>query len=152
MRDMIEMFVAQAAVAVQNARLYQEAQRRRDVAESLARLARELTGTLEEERIGELVTQGVVQLLRTRGATLYRYEEETGRLVALLAHGPQAEVTRGLVLEPGEAVAGRAVAERKIVATPDILREPRVTMSRELRAQLERYRSSDTTASWAPSR
>jgi PAS domain S-box-containing protein len=140
MRDMIEMFVAQAAVAVQNARLYQEAQRRRDVAESLARLARELTGTLEEERIGELVTQGVVQLLRTRGATLYRYEEETGRLVALLAHGPQAEVTRGLVLEPGEAVAGRAVAERKIVATPDILREPRVTMSRELRAQLERYR------------
>jgi PAS domain S-box-containing protein len=140
MRDMIEMFVAQAAVAVQNARLYQEAQRRRDVAESLARLARELTGTLEEERIGEVVTQGVVQLLRTRGATLYRYEEETGRLVALLSHGPQAEVTRGLVLEPGEAVAGLAVAERKVVATPNILREPRVTMSRELRAHLERFR------------
>ena len=141
MRDMIEMFVAQAAVAVQNARLYQEAQRRRDVAESLASLARELTGTLEEGRIGELVTRGVVQLLRTRGATLYRYEEETGRLVALLSHGPQADVTRGLVLEPGEAVAGRAVAERKIIATPDIMREPRVTMRPELRALLERYRA-----------
>jgi GAF domain-containing protein len=48
MRDIIEMFVAQAAVAVQNARLYQEARRRRDVAESLARVARQLTGTLEE--------------------------------------------------------------------------------------------------------
>ncbi|HEY7520394.1 MAG TPA: GAF domain-containing protein [Methylomirabilota bacterium] len=140
MRDMVEMFVAQAAVAVQNARLYQEAQRRRDVAESLARLARELTGTLEEGRIGELVTHGVVELLRTRGATLYRYEEDTGRLVAILSHGPQSEVTRGLVLEPGEAVAGRAVAERKIIATPDIMREPRVTMSPALRAHLERFR------------
>jgi GAF domain-containing protein len=142
MRDMIEMFVAQAAVAVQNARLYQEAQRRRDVAESLARVARELTGTLEEGRIGELITHGVVELLRTRGATLYRYEEETGRLIAIVGHGPSAEVTRGLVLEPGEAAAGRAVAERKIIATPDILREPRVHMSLELRAQIERLRGA----------
>ena len=140
-RDMIEMFVAQAAVAVQNARLYQEAQRRRDVAENLARVARELTGTLEEGRIGELITQGVVELLRTRGATLYRYEEETGRLVALLSHGGQADVTRGLVLEPGEAVAGRAVAERKVIATPDIMRDPRIRMRDDLRAQLERFRA-----------
>ena len=140
MRDMIGMFIAQAAVAVQNARLYREARRRRDVAESLASLARELTGTLEEGRIAELVTDGVVQLLHTRGATLYRYDEETGRLSAVLANGPHADITRGLVLEPGEAVAGRSVAERKIIATPDILREPRVSMSPELRARLERYR------------
>jgi PAS domain S-box-containing protein len=140
MRDMIDMFIAQAAVAVQNARLYQEARRRRDVAESLASLARELTGTLEEGRIAEVVTDGVVQLLRTRGATLYRYDEETGRLIAVLANGPHADVTRGLVLEPGEAVAGRSVAERRIIATPDVLREPRVSLSPELRARLEGYR------------
>jgi PAS domain S-box-containing protein len=140
MRDMIGMFIAQAAVAVQNARLYQEARHRRDVAESLASLARELTGTLEEARIAELVTDGVVQLLRTRGATLYRYDEETGRLSAVLTNGPHAEITRGLVLERGEAVAGRSVAERKIIATSDILREPRLSMSDELRARLERYR------------
>ena len=142
MRDMIEMFVAQAAVAVQNARLYQEAQHRRDVAEGLARIARELTGTLEEGRIGELITHGVLELLRTRGATLYRYEEDTGRLIAIVGHGPSAEVTRGLVLEPGEAAAGRAVAERKIIATPDILREPRVHMSPDLRARIERLRGA----------
>jgi PAS domain S-box-containing protein len=139
-RDVIEMFIAQAAVAVQNARLYQEARRRRDVAESLARVARELTGTLEAERIGELVAQGVVELLRTRGATLYRYEAETGRLIALRTHGPHAEITQGLVLEPGEGVAGRCVAERKIIATPDVLREPRVEMTPALRERLARYR------------
>ena len=36
------MFVAQASVAIQNARLYREAQRRRDVAEVLADVSREL--------------------------------------------------------------------------------------------------------------
>jgi PAS domain S-box-containing protein len=139
MRDIIQMFVAQAAVAVQNARLYQEARRRRDVAESLARVARELTGTLEEGRIAELVAQGVVELLRTRGATLYRYEAASGRLLALSNHGPHGEITRGLVLEPGEGVAGRSVAEGKIIATPDVLREPGLNITPALRARLERF-------------
>ena len=140
MRDVIEMLAAQAAVAVQNARLSDEARRRRDVAESLARLAHELTGALEQERIAELVTERVVQLLQTLGATLYRYEGETGRLVSLRTHGPHAEITRDLVLAPGEGVAGRSVVERKIIATPDVLREPRVEMSPALRERLERYR------------
>ncbi|PYN22561.1 MAG: hypothetical protein DMD76_19390, partial [Candidatus Rokuibacteriota bacterium] len=65
--DVIDMFLGQASVAVRNARLYREAQRRRDVAETLARIARELTGTLEVERIAELVTHGLVDLLRSRG-------------------------------------------------------------------------------------
>ncbi|PYO46010.1 MAG: hypothetical protein DMD84_27330, partial [Candidatus Rokuibacteriota bacterium] len=72
--DVIDMFLGQASVAVRNARLYREAQRRRDVAETLARIARELTGTLEAERIAELVTHGLVDLLGSRGAALYRYE------------------------------------------------------------------------------
>ncbi|HEX3176260.1 MAG TPA: GAF domain-containing protein [Methylomirabilota bacterium] len=140
LRDMIEMFVAQAAVAVHNARLYEEARRRRDVAERLASVARQLTSTLEEERIAELVAEGVVELLGTRGATLYRYEAETGRLTTLRTHGPHGQITTGLVLEPGEGVAGLAVAERKIIATSDVLREPRVSMSPALRARLVRYR------------
>src|SRR6185369_10095677 len=49
--DLIDLFLAQAAIAIQNARLFREAKRRRDVAEVLARLARELTSTLEVEPI-----------------------------------------------------------------------------------------------------
>src|SRR6184192_3035402 len=64
--EVIEMFVAQASVAIQNARLYREAQRRRDVAEVLARLGRELTGTLQVERIADLVSRGIVDLLAVR--------------------------------------------------------------------------------------
>jgi signal transduction histidine kinase/ActR/RegA family two-component response regulator len=138
-QEALRLLAAQAGIAIRNAALYQEARQRRDVAESLARVARELTGTLEEERIAELVAQGVVQLLAARGATLYRYDEATGRLSALRTYGPHAEITRGLVLEPGEGAAGRAVVERKILATTDVLREPRVNISPALRARLEHF-------------
>ncbi|PYN39712.1 MAG: hypothetical protein DMD95_23860, partial [Candidatus Rokuibacteriota bacterium] len=57
-QDLIDLFLAQAAIAIQNARLYREAQRRRDVAEVLARLARELTSTLEVEPMAKLLARG----------------------------------------------------------------------------------------------
>jgi GAF domain-containing protein len=131
--DVIDMFIAQASVAVRNAQLYREAQRRRDVAETLARVARELTGTLEAERIAALVTRGLVDLLGTRAAALYRYDQETGGLRQLAVYGLGADVVRGIEFRAGEGVPGWAIAERKIVTTPDVLREPRVQLSPELR-------------------
>jgi GAF domain-containing protein len=136
--DVIDMFLGQASVAVRNAQLYREAQRRRDVAETLARIARELTGTLEAERIAELVTHGLVDLLDTRAAALYRYDSETGSLQQLAAYGTGADVVRGVDFKAGEGVPGWAIAERKIVMTPDVLREPRVNLSDELRERVVR--------------
>src|SRR2546430_17630286 len=43
---------------------------------------------------------------------------------------------RGVNMAPGEGVVGWAVAERKIVTTPDVLREPRVSLSPQLRERL----------------
>jgi GAF domain-containing protein len=137
--DIIDMFMAQAAVAMQNARLYREAQRRRDVAEVLARLGRELTGTLDPERIADLVARGIVDMLGVRAAAVYRYEPETGALHALSAFGPEMAAVHGVVLQPGEGVAGRAIAERKVFVTPDMLNEPRVELTAALRSRIEAH-------------
>jgi PAS domain S-box-containing protein len=134
--EVVQMLVAQASVAIQNARLYREAQRRRDVAEVLARLGRELTGTLETERIAALVTRGLVDLLGVQGSVLFRFEPEDGTLHEAASHGPASVILRGLVLRPGEGIAGRAVSERKVIVTPDVLREPRVEHTPEHRALL----------------
>src|SRR5262249_45259511 len=53
-RDLMGLFVAQAAIAIPNARLYRDAERRPDVAEGLARLGRELTATLDLDRLGAI--------------------------------------------------------------------------------------------------
>ena len=137
--EVIEMLVAQASVAIQNAHLYREAQRRRDVAEVLARLGRELTGTLETTRIAELVTRGIVDLLGVQGSVVFRFEPADGTLHAVAAHGPASFLVRDVVLQPGEGIAGCAIAERKVVVTSDVTRELRVEHSAEHRAALTRH-------------
>src|SRR5205807_1297228 len=86
-RDLIDLFLAQAAIAIQNARLYREAQRRRDVAEVLARLARELTSTLEAEPIAKLLAKGAAELVNARAAGVFLLEPEDGALRALATYG-----------------------------------------------------------------
>ena len=137
--EVVQLFVAQASVAIQNARLYREAQRRRDVAEVLARLGRELTGTLQTERIADLVTHGLLDLLGVQSSAVFRFEPEDGTLHEIASHGPASSIARGLVLRPGEGIAGLAVADRKVVVTPDVLREPRLTHTPEQRALLARH-------------
>ena len=136
-QDTIELFTAQAAVAIQNARLYREAKRRRDVAEALARVGRELTETLAVDRIEEIVTRGMVQLLDVRGGAVYRYVPEDGTLVSSTSYGLDADAVRGLVLRPGEGGLGLAVQTRKLVVSSNILSDPGIFVSPEARARVE---------------
>ena len=137
--EVIEMFVAQASVAIQNARLYREAQRRRDVAEVLADVGRELAGTMEVERIAAHVAQGIVDLLHVQGAAVCRHEDD-GSLHEIATSGPVAAIAQGMVLQPGEGVAGRAVAVRKIVMTADILAETEIVLPLTMRERLTEHR------------
>ncbi len=139
----LTLLAEQAALALQNARLYGEARRRRDVAEVLARLGRELTATLEVERLADLLVRGIVELVPVRSAALFLHEAEDGTLRAIAASGADADVVRGFVLAPGEGVAGRAVAERQIVVSADILNDARIDLSPALR---ERIAGSGTRA------
>jgi signal transduction histidine kinase len=135
-QEALRLLAAQAGVALRNANLYRDAQRGRDVAEVLARLGSELTGALEIERIAELVSRGMVDLLGVQGAAVSRYEAEDGTLHPLASHGPVAWMVRGVVLRPGEGIAGRAVAERKIIVTSDALSEPGLELAPDVRRRL----------------
>jgi PAS domain S-box-containing protein len=141
-REVVDMFIAQASVAIQNVRLYRDAQGRRVVAERLARVSRELAGTLDIERIAELVSVGVVELLDGLGSAVYRYDAATGSLHAIASHGQGATVN-GMTLGPGEGVAGRAVADGRITMTTDILAADDITLTTPLRQRIttETYRS-----------
>ena len=136
-QEALRLLAAYAGVAIRNAWLYREAQRRRDVAEGLTRLGRELTATLDVERIAELVAQGLTELFGLVAATVFQYEPEQGTLRALAASGIEGDPLRGRVLAAGEGVSGRAVTERRIVATPDVLADPSVRLSPDFRRLIE---------------
>jgi PAS domain S-box-containing protein len=133
----LKLLAEQASLAIQNAQIYGQAERRRAVAEVLARLARELTASLDVERIAELLARGVVEFMGARVAVVFRYESEDGSLHALAAAGDDAEAIRGVVLGAGEGVAGRAVAERATVLARDIRSDPDVRLSAAVRERLK---------------
>jgi GAF domain-containing protein/CheY-like chemotaxis protein len=133
-RDMLDLFIAQAAIAIENARLYGDAARRRDVAEGLARLGRELTLTFDLGRRAAFGAQGVMTLLHAGEAAVYLYQSEDGGLVQVSA---QPEGTRVLVDEIGESVAALAVAERASVIARDVLADPGLRLSDTARARVK---------------
>ncbi|PYM89197.1 MAG: hypothetical protein DME08_25870 [Candidatus Rokuibacteriota bacterium] len=107
------------------------------------RFSREVTGTLDVERIAYLVARGVVELLEGHGSLVFRYEAEARTLHAIGFFGEDASAVKGIVLQPGEGAAGLAVAERRIVSTSDILNEPGFHLTPELRDRIQTrlYRS-----------
>ena len=135
-QPLVTSLAAQAGTAIQNAGLYRQAQRRREVAEMLARVGREISGTLDVERIADFVAEGVVTLLGGRGSAVFRYDPDDGTLRTVAAIGALTDPMRGMVLEAGEGMAGRAVIQRRLVSTGDVLNEPGVKLSATLRERV----------------
>jgi GAF domain-containing protein/DNA-binding response OmpR family regulator/HPt (histidine-containing phosphotransfer) domain-containing protein len=129
----------QASIAIENARLYQEARRRRRAAETLAELGRLLSQSLDPEAVAQRVVEGIRASFGVRQSTLFRLEAETGDLVALAISGDAGPGLRpGLVLASGTGLAGLAIRERRSVATPDVLTDPRLSFTKEMWALVER--------------
>jgi PAS domain S-box-containing protein len=145
-REVIEAFVAQAAIAIQNAQLYREAHRRREVAEAQALVGRELTGTLDVDHIAQVVTRRITELLEVRRSAMFHYEPADGTLHIVASYGDDAAAVARLVLQRGEGVAGPAAEERRLVASTDILNEPSLWLSAPLR---ERFTASGNAAAMA---
>jgi len=134
----------QLGVAIENARLYAEAERRRRTAESLADLGRLISQSLDPKEVGQQVVTSVTELLGALHASLSRLEPESGDL-ASVALGGDATLTSDQtpILPRGTGAAGLAVLERRPVVTADLLADPQITLTPELRARIERatYRS-----------
>jgi GAF domain-containing protein/CheY-like chemotaxis protein len=128
-----EAFADQAALALENARLYAETARRRHEAEQLARLAQTLTESLDVSDVVGRTVDSVMPLFGAKSSVL-RLMQPDGSLVAL-ALGGRARLgfEPGHVLPAGVGVLGRAAAEGRAVWTADILHDPAVHVNEDLR-------------------
>jgi GAF domain-containing protein/CheY-like chemotaxis protein len=131
-QEQAEAFAGQAALALEHARLYTEATRRRLEAEELVRLARTLTESLEVGAVAERIVESVLAPFTARSSGL-RTLQPDGSL-ALLALGGTARGTLppGHVVPPGIGISGRALAEGRAAATPDIFADPVIAVTEDL--------------------
>ncbi|HET9489372.1 MAG TPA: GAF domain-containing protein [Methylomirabilota bacterium] len=143
-QELAEAFAAQAAVVLGQTRLYREAQRQAERMRALADVERLLSETLDPDVVAQRIADSVRTMLGALASAVYRLEPETGHLVAIADAGDSDTGVRAETTLPrGEGVAGLAVRERRTVASPDLLTDPAITLTSDLRARVERaaYRS-----------
>jgi signal transduction histidine kinase/CheY-like chemotaxis protein len=136
-KELMGLLADQAAIAIHNARLYEETERRRRSAESLADLGRVFSQSLNSDEVGQRIADCIRTLFGTQAAGLYRLDPKSEHLVAVAVSGNVGPDFRRLTFPPGVSTVGLAVRERQPVATPDVLTDPRIILTRDVRAALE---------------
>ncbi|MCL7452179.1 MAG: GAF domain-containing protein [Anaerolineae bacterium] len=120
--EALTIFANQAAVAVENANLYADAQRRADSLALINEVGRTLTQVLDPERVLKTVVRAAGELLDCERSIIFQADSEDGKLVAVASHGvPRAELD-DLRFAPGEGLVGRVAATQEplLVANTEV--------------------------------
>ena len=108
------------AVAVANARLYQEARDREAEARALFEVGRLISSTLDPDRVFDRIVERVLELMNVRACGIFRLDSD-GLLRYARGAGLSQAFVREMVVVAGDGTSGRSVAERRPVWTADIL-------------------------------
>jgi GAF domain-containing protein/CheY-like chemotaxis protein len=136
-KELMVLLAGQAAVALTNARLFEESERRRRVAESLAETGRRIARSLDPEQCGQWIADSLRSLVGVEYSALFRVVPESVDLVAVALSGDYGPTFgRNMVVPPGTGMVALAVSERQPVVTADILTDPRIALPPEARARI----------------
>ncbi|MCK4472011.1 MAG: GAF domain-containing protein, partial [Anaerolineae bacterium] len=102
----LQTLANQIAIAVENARLYEETKRRAEEMTALHETALDITAQLEMQRLLNAIITRASDLLGATGGLVHLYDPARERLVAVTSHNLERDYT-GLTLEVGEGAAGK---------------------------------------------
>ncbi|HIP96635.1 MAG TPA: GAF domain-containing protein, partial [Anaerolineae bacterium] len=115
----------QVGVAIENAQLFAEAQRRVDELVFLNEIGQILSSTLKLEQVLTILMDQTATMLDAEAGSVSLLDEESGELVFMVAAGPQADKVKGLRLPPGQGIAGWVAREGQPALVPDVREDPR---------------------------
>src|SRR5437867_3306296 len=132
---LMSALAGQAAIALENARLYGAATARGRRLAALARLTETLTATLSLEDVLGRVVRSAVELFGSSVARPWPVDDD-GRSLTLRAHAGTLTASRGVTrLQPGEGLMGQIVASRSPLVIADLRGDPRVRSAEPVRAE-----------------
>jgi PAS domain S-box-containing protein len=127
--QLLSVFADQAAIVLENARIYAQTERARREATELAEVARHLTETLDVASVGERIVERVLPLFNARLA-IVRVLEPDGALRAIAASGPaRVPFGPGHVLPTGIGLMTQVVAQGRPMWTTDVRTDSRIARS-----------------------
>jgi PAS domain S-box-containing protein len=114
---LLKLFAGQAAIAIENARLFTAERRRAEEQEALLDTMQALSGELELSKLLDRVLQRAVALLGVTGGELATYDEGRNDLVIVASHQLETNAV-GVRMKLGEGAMGQVAQTHKPLIIP----------------------------------
>jgi PAS domain S-box-containing protein len=126
-------FANQAAVAIENASLYQEAERRVEESEALFSVQQAITSRLEMDEVLQMISDQARRLTNTDISAVYLLEGDELEIAYVSGDVPHSIL--GYRLDIDESIAGQVVKNKKAILVPDTWDDRRVDRKASDRVQ-----------------
>ncbi len=134
-------FAAQAAVAIENARLYEKARRHAFELETLAQISAALRTAKSVPELMPILMQKTVAAVNATYSVLFLVDEETGELVSQLS-SPPGIYRSGLRQPPGDGITGYVATTQEVHISEDIIHDPLLSLLPGERACFQNTKSA----------
>jgi len=132
-----QTFADQAAVALENARLFAETERRRRESVALGNVSQTLAQSLHPGGVAQRVVDSVRDLVGVLAASVFRLDPESDALEEAASSGLSPFRAGRPRFARGVGAVGLAVTERRAVVSDNVLVDPRLQFPPSVRAFLE---------------
>ena len=124
--DTLQAFADQAAIAVENARLFEEATQQRRESDVIAALAAEINQSLDVDRVLHRVTEAAAALCNADYARIGLREDDSGRMTFRYGVGTRGDMAedREVHVQPGRGLGGWVLTTGRPYRTTDVTQDP----------------------------
>ncbi|RPH56387.1 MAG: GAF domain-containing protein, partial [Chloroflexi bacterium] len=120
-----QTFANQAAIAMENARLFQEERRRSKIIEAMANIANEIALTQELAPALEKIAQHTLALLNALSVAIYLLQDDKQTIKIIAAQGAYREELLSHTIKIGEGITGNIIDTGKPEIVDDISKDTR---------------------------
>ena len=121
--EFLTSLARQAAVAIENARLYDETQRRIKELETINRVSSSMRMAQSMDEMLPILLNEALALLNTLHGSVWMYSHISNSLVQKIAYGAQSQLSH-TTLSPVDGIVGRTFTSGKKYVSPDLKNDP----------------------------
>jgi NtrC-family two-component system sensor histidine kinase KinB len=123
--ELVQTIAGQAAIAVLNARLYAESQRRAQAMSAVAGSASAIGASLDIQQVLDSILEQTTSALNVEAVSLALVDKEKKNIVFQAATGEQSKNILGLSIGIGQGIAGWVAQKGESVIVPDAQNDER---------------------------